>query len=388
MYDLLLKSGRVIDPANNIDEKLDIAVSGDKIVLVKKDIEPQESQRVIDVRDKIVAPGLIDFHCHVFDVYKNGVKPDIAGVQQGVTTVVDAGTAGKEIFNGFPKYIIPSSTTSIFTFINIRSAGLTVPRELSDWSEIDPDATSAVIEAYPEIIKGIKIRIRGTAIAESHTKILVIAKETARKFGLPVMVHVGEKTEEQASTAMLTEEVLPLLDKGDVLSHIYTANRGGVVLPDGSIMSELKDAMKRGILLDIAHGHGNFSFRVAKILISQGILPTTISTDLGASSVSGPVYGLTVMMSKLLAVGLDIKQLLEMTTINPARVLGIEDRKGSLKPGMDADISILELQNGLWELQDSEKKILKATKLLVPSLTIKSGQVVPVQIIAQPPRLG
>lgn len=388
MYDLLIKGGRVIDPSCNIDEKLDIATKGDRIAIVARDIQPQHSKQVIDASDKLVTPGLIDLHCHVYDIYRNGVKPDIAGVQQGVTTVVDAGTAGEAIFYGFPKYIIPSSRTSVFCFINIRSAGLTVPRELEDWREIDLDTTADIIRSNQDIIKGIKIRIRGKTIASSNTRVLEMAKETAQRFGLPIMVHIGEKTKQLSQISMLTEEVLSLMQQGDILSHVFTSGWGGILRPDGSIMPELRDAMQRGVVLDVGHGTSNFSFEVARKVMAQGVLPTTLSTDLGANTISGPVYGLTVTMSKFLALGLDMKQIIEMTTINAARAISIENKKGSLMPGMDADISILELQTGTWQLQDSQQQMIEAKNLIVPCITIKSGEAIPAQMVAQPRRVN
>ncbi len=153
---------------------------------------------------------------------------------------------------------------------------------------------------------------------------------------------------------------------------------------DGTVMPELKDAMERGIVLDIAHGRMNLSYEVAKKGMTQGVIPTTLSTDLTRMSVSGPVYGLTVTMSKFMALGLNLKQVIEMTTVSPAHALGIANRKGSLEPGMDADVSILELLSGTWKLEDSEQQTIKATTLIAPVMTIKSGQPIPAQPTAQP----
>jgi len=385
MYDLLIKGGRVIDPAQNIDDKLDIAISGDKIATVAKDIPSQESQRVVDARDKIVTPGLIDLHCHVYDSILNiGVEPDDAGVKQGVTTVVDGGSAGQATFGGFPKYVIPASRTTVFCFLHLGSLGLSITPELKDWEEIDLDAITATIESNRNIIKGIKLRLVGNLVASAGVEVVKTAKKTAKKFGLPIMVHIGDIDKQVSPT--LTQEFLPLMEPGDILSHVFTAKPGKILRPDGTVLPELREAMERGVVLDVANGRYNYSLEVAQKSMAQGILPTTLSTDLTLPSLTGPVYGLTVTMSKFMTLGLDLKQIIEMTTINPARAINAEDRIGSLKPGMDADVSILELLSGTWGLEDSEQEIIEATTLIAPSITIKSGQLIPAQ--PQPLSIG
>ena len=387
MYDLLIKSGRVIDPAQNIDDKLDIAINGDKIAKVAKDIPSGESRRVVDAKDRIVTPGLIDIHCHVYDsISKIGVKPDDAGVKQGVTTVVDGGSAGQATFGGFPKYVIPASRTTVFCFLHLGSLGQSIMPELRDWEEIDLDATAATIESNRDVIKGIKLRLVGNIVASTGVEVVKIAKKVAEKFGLPIMVHIGDRDKQVSLT--LTQELLPLMEPGDILSHVFTAQHGSTLRPDGTILPELREAMQRGVVLDVAHGRFNLSFEVARKAMAQGILPTTLSSDLTAPSLTGPVYGLTVTMSKFMALGLDLKQVIEMTTINPARAISTEDRRGSLKPGMDADVSILEVLSGTWKLEDSEQKTIEVTKLIAPTMTIKSGQLIPAQPVAQPQPLG
>jgi dihydroorotase len=222
----------------------------------------------------------------------------------------------------------------------------------------------------------------GNLVASAGVAVVEIARKAARKFGLPIMVHIGDMKQQVSPT--LTEEFLPLMEPGDILSHVFTANPGSVLRPDGTVLPELREAMGRGVVLDVANGRFNLSFEVARKGMAQGILPTTLSTDVTSPSLTGPVYGLTVTMSKFMALGLDLKQVIEMTTINPARALSIEDRKGSLKPGMDADVSILEILSGTWELKDSTQQSIEATKLIAPGLTVKSGQLIPAQPVAQP----
>ncbi len=387
MYDLIIKGGRVIDPAQNLDAKLDIGVNGDKITALIKDIPAKESSKVIDASGSIVTPGLIDLHCHVDDgVIRNGAEVDIAGVRQGVTTVVDAGSAGEANFPALPKYVIAKARTSVFCFLHISSLGQSLQPEPSEMREINPEATASVIKAYPELIKGVKLRLVGSLIAQKGLEIFKTAKNVAKYLKLPIMVHIGDAL--NLVPPALTRKVLPLMEKGDILSHVFTAKQGSAMLPDGTFIPELKEAMERGVIFDIAHGRNNFSYEVARQAMAQGIMPTTISSDVTSLSLTGPVYGLTVTMSKFLALGLDLKQVITMTTINPARGINEADKIGSLKPDMTADVSILELQSGKWKLIDAEKQVLETTELLVPKLTIKAGRVALPRLVALPERVG
>jgi dihydroorotase len=238
------------------------------------------------------------------------------------------------------------------------------------------------VEANRDIIKGIKLRLVGNLVASRGIEVVKMAKKVAKDVKLPVMIHIGDSENKVSPT--LTQEMLPLLEAGDILSHVFTARFGGTLRPDWTVMPELREAMVRGVVLDIAQGRFNFSYDVARKGMEQGILPATLSTDLTTLSLTGPTYGLGVIMSKFLGLGLDLKQVIAKTTINPARALHIEDKKGSLKPGMDADVSILELLSGTWELFDSEKQPLRVNKLLKPVMAVKSGQPIPSQPVAWP----
>ena len=222
MYDLIIKGGRVIDPAQKIDGRLDIGVNGETIAALGKDIPSSGGRQVIDAAGKIVTPGLIDMHCHVYShVHDTSVEPDDAGVKQGVTTVVDAGSAGQAIFGGFPRYVIPASRTSVHCFLHLASQGLTITPELVDWREVNTDAMAATIECHRDLIKGVKLRLIGNLANSYGAKVVEVAKRVAGTFDLPIMVHLGDFEKQISPT--LTEEFLPLMEKGDILSHVYTA---------------------------------------------------------------------------------------------------------------------------------------------------------------------
>jgi dihydroorotase len=376
MYDLLIKGGRVIDPAQNIDGLMDVAVSGGKIANVMTNVPLQEAGNVIDATDKIVTPGLIDLHTHIYHGFlNNGVNPDVVGVNQGVTTVVDGGSAGHAIFAGFANYVIPAARTTVYCFLHIGSFGLAVMPELWYPEEINADSTEAVIANYPDLIRGVKVRIVGKLIASEGIAIVKTAKKTAKKCHLPLMVHIGDRNKWVSPS--LTRELLPLLEEGDILSHIYTAQFGGLLGEDGRAIPEIIAAKERGVILDVANGINNLSYFTARRMMEQGLLPTTISTDVNKTSVTGPAYGLTVTMSKLLELGLSLEEMIAMTTLNPAKAIRIDDRKGSLKPGMDADISVLEITPGGWPIPDSHEKILNVSRLIRPCVTVKAGVPIP-----------
>jgi dihydroorotase len=384
MYDIVIKGGRVIDPAQNIDGAMDVAINGDKIAAVDKDISPQEGKKLVDAKGRLVTPGLIDVHCHVFDtIMKIAVEPDIAGVKQGVTTVVDGGSAGEATFNVFPKYIIPKAKTSVFCFLHLCSLGLIPEPELRGWEEVNLDGMAATIEANRSIIKGVKLRLVGNLVASAGIEVVKATKKIARQFNLPIMIHIGDT--EKKVPASLTPECLNAMEAGDIMSHVYTGNQGHVLRPDGTVLPELKAAIKRGVIMDTAIGRSNFSFDSARKCLAQGILPDTISTDLTYRSLHGPTYNLPFTMAKFMALGLDLKQVVAMATINPARAIHEESRIGSLKPGMAADVSILELKSGAWTLIDTPGETMKADTLLMPIAAVKGGKVIKAEPVALPP---
>jgi dihydroorotase len=219
--------------------------------------------------------------------------------------------------------------------------------------------------------------LSGTAVENDGIEVVRMAKSTAKMFGLPIMVHIGDFRKKVSPT--LTKECLRLMEGGDILSHVYTAKYGGVLQPDCTILPELKEALDKGVVLDVSpggQGLPNFSFEVARKVMAQGILPTTISSDITQPTTSGPGFGLTAIMSIFLALGLKLEQIVKMSTINSAHALKVDGMIGSLKPGMDADISILELLSGTWRFEDYERGTLEVTKLIVPCACIRSGELI------------
>jgi len=379
MYELVVKGGMVIDPAQGIHDQRDIGISQGKIIALAGDIAPSEAKKVIDAKGKIVTPGLIDIHTHIAGgVIDLGVTPDEGGVHSGVTTACDAGSTGYANFLPLKRFVIPQAQTDVFCFLHMCPTGLARMPELWSWHDNDPKAMLGTIQENRDIIKGVKLRATGTMAQNLGLESVRVAKRVAIEAGLPLMIHIGADIDEDAALAdranSFTGELLPFLDKGDILSHIFTWKAGGVIKHDGSVLPELREAVGRGVILDMAPGTNNFSFQIAEKGLQQGVLPNILSTDLTINSINGPVFSLVVTMSKFLALGLSLDQVIEMTTINPARALGEEQQRGSLRLGMPADISLLEMTEGDFIFSDRRAgDTRKGKRLLVPKLTLKSG---------------
>ena len=378
-YDVILKQGLVIDPAQGIHDIRDIGISQGKIAALASEIPVNKAKKVIDVQSMLVTAGLIDIHTHVAEALMPiAATPDEAGVNSGVTAVCDAGSVGYATFNAFKKLIMPHALTDIFCFLHLSPIGQAVSPEIC-WESMDPQRVLQLIETEREIIKGIKIRANGQMVANPDFKILKRAKQIGAQTGLPIMIHIGLNFEEMVSEDVLesfNREMLSLLDTGDILTHTYTQRPGGVIKPDGSILPELKAAMERGVVLDAAPAKSHFSFELAQIGLKQGIVPTTLSTDITNTNYQGPaLFSLPVVMSKFLALGLGLDDVIEKTTITPARILKEDHRRGSLKVGLSADITIFELITGDFLFSDGlAGNTLEGHQLLEPKLTLKNGE--------------
>jgi dihydroorotase len=374
MYDLLLKGGTVVDPSQGLHQPLDVAVKDGAIAQLAADIAVDEAHRVIDVSGKLVAPGLIDVHAHVFDsVTSNGVHPDLAGVRAGVTTVVDAGSSGSATFAAFPRYILPACETEVIPFLHICQTGLATNPDIIAANSIDLDATLSVAAAYKGLIRGIKARMVSPALEILGMEMPRLAKRAARESGLPLMVHIGD-TEKRYDPNVI-RELLPMLEPGDVVTHLFTANPGGVLDANGKLVPEARELVDRGVWLDTAHGRLNFGFDVARKVLDQGLVPHCISTDLTVPGRRNTVHSLMEMMARFLGLGFSLDQVITMCTINPARVLGEQDRLGTLGLGRQADISVLDLRDGDWVVYDTLRSTLRISKAFVPVLTVKKGRV-------------
>src|SRR5712692_8437365 len=294
-------------------------------------------------------------------------------VYAGVTTLVDAGSSGCATFAGFPRHILPRCHTEIIPFLHICQTGLATNPDIIAESSVDLDDTLAVLDQYKGLICGIKARMVSPALEIMGMEMPRLAKRAARESGTKLMVHIGD-TEKRYDPAVI-RALLPLLDAGDILTHYFTANPGGVLDANGKLVPEAREAADRGVWFDTAHGRMNFSFDVGRRIIEQGLLPHCISTDLTVPGRILTVHSMTEMMTRFLGLGFTLPQVVTMCTANPAKAIGESHRLGSLAVGGPADISVLEVRDGDWMVYDVLGAGLRVTQAVVPFLTVKRGQV-------------
>jgi dihydroorotase len=374
MYDLLLKGGTVVDPSLGLHGVHDVAVQAGKIARLAPSIASEEATQVVDVAGKLVTPGLIDLHAHVFGGFiSNGVHPDVGGVYSGVTTIVDAGSAGCATFPGFPNHVIPRCHTEIIPFMHICQTGLATRPDIMAESSIDLEGTLRVADQYKGLVCGIKARMVSPALEIFGMEMPRLARRAARESGIKLMVHIGD-TEKRYDPNVI-RALLPLLDAGDILTHYFTANPGGVLDANGKLVPEARAAADRGVWFDTAHGRMNFSFDVARRIIDQGVLPHCISTDLTVPGRMHTVHSMTEIMTRFLGLGFTLEQVVTMSTENPAKAIGAEQRLGSLAVERQADISVLDIKDGDWVVYDVLGTGMRVDKAFVPVVTVKRGQV-------------
>lgn len=370
-FDLLIKNGMVIDPVSKIHRKYDIAVDAGRIFSIHRPEDfglANSAKEMLDVQGSLVTPGLIDLHAHVFPGDTElGIDADLVGVQQGVTTLVDAGSAGAVTFPRFAKNVVEKNTTQVLAWINIAGDGLCSGRdELSDLTKLDKENVAERIGQYP-LIRGIKVRMSSSVLGNSGLLPLKIAKKLSREVGLPLMVHIGNGPPELG-------DILDILDAGDVLTHAFHGKKGGIFNGD-EVLPEVRQALKRGILFDVGHGNSSFSIQTLQKAQRAGIKPYSISTDIYLANFNGPVYSLTTTLSKFLAFDFSLDEVIAAATVAPAVILGMEHEIGSLQVGRIADISILTIEDGVFEFVDAENKSFKGRQLLQAKFTIKAGKV-------------
>lgn len=369
-YDLLIKNGTVIDPKNNLNARRDVAITGNKIAAVAASIDPAQAKKTIDVQGLYVAPGFVDLHVHTFygdaDSYSDGglsVLPDAHSFRSGVTTVVDAGTAGSRNFEVFKKRIVDRSKTRVLALINIVGAGMggTVEQNKDDMS---PAPIVALKRKYPEIVVGVK-----TAHFAGPEWIAVDnAVEAGRGADIPVMVDFGTFHIERPHEELVLKHLRP----GDMYTHLYLP---AVPMLDknGKVRPYLWEGRKRGVKFDAGHGGGSFVFRQAVPAIKQGFIPDSISTDLHASSMNGGMKDMTNVMSKFLNMGMTLEQVIRASTWHPAQQIKRTDL-GHLTVGAPADVAVFSLQKGNYGFVDVYGAKLKGTQMIVAEMTFRDGR--------------
>ena len=372
-YDLLIKGGTVVDPAQNIHGRRDVAFKDGRVAALADAIPVDQAGQVVDAAGRIVTPGLIDLHVHVFEgVSYLGVNPDAECLARGSTTVVDAGSAGAQTFPGFRKYIIDVSETRIFAQLNISVQGMLTELvgELDDIRWVDVPRALQTIEANRDVILGIKVRLtrdlivgRSAGIAPLH-----LAREAADATGLPIMVHP------QDAWCESIDDILAVMKERDILTHTFHGKGHGILDSDGNVRHSVLEAVERGVIFDVGHGAGSFTWDVAERALNQGFTPQTISTDIHTQSME-LVRDMPTTMSKFLHMGVSLDDVIASSTSLPANTIGMEEKIGTLKPGSWGDAVVLELVEGDVELRDTAGEVRTVRQLLQPTAVVKGGSV-------------
>jgi dihydroorotase len=368
-YDLLLRHGHVLDPANGIDGQMDVAVSGGRIALVKAEIPPADARRVIDASGLYVVPGLIDLHSHVFG-YEGSLTPDETALPAGTTTIVDAGGSGWRTFDEFHRSVIAPAKTRVLALLNIVGKGMIGEPYESDTGDMDPAKTAETILRNKETIVGIKT----AHFAKPGWTAIDRAVEAGRRANVPVMVDDKIFTNSGRTTK---EELLEHLRPGDIHTHMY--NDRQMELVDrftGKVQPWMAEARRRGVLFDVGHGGGSFLWTVAERAVRGGFVPDTISTDLHKGSFNIQQSDMPNVMSKMMLLGMSFPDVLVRSTVNPAKEIGRYPELGTLGVGKVADIAVLAERTGVFAFKDSWPAKKLGTKKLECVLTVRDGKVV------------
>jgi dihydroorotase len=371
--DLLIRNGHVIDARNNIDEPMDVAISGGKILKVAKAIPSADAKKIIDATGLYVTPGFIDLHTHVFVGSNQGfadgfscISPDDITLKAGITTVVDAGTSGWRNFPVFKKNVIDRSTTRVLAFLNIAGSGMTGFPSEEDMNDMDARMTSMVVQQYPEFIVGVKLgHFRGSEWTPFDRTI-----EAAEIANVPIIIecHIPKYP---------LDEILKRLRPGDIYTHTYctAVDRECILDENGKLKNSVIEARKKGVRFDVGHGGGMFHFDVAAPALKQGLVPDSFGSDLHRSSINSGMKNMLETMSKFLNLGMSLQDVIFRATWNPATSIKRADL-GNFSVGAEADIAIINLRKGTFGFIDTKNNKMTGDRRLEAEMTIRAGKVV------------
>lgn len=372
-YDLLIAGGRVIDPGQNLSAVRDVAILHGRVARIAENIPHTQARSVFDATDKIVTPGLIDLHSHVYEHGTPlGVNSDRVGIEAGVTTIVDCGTAGAAMFPGFRKFVIEGARTRIYALLNISTAGCCTDEIYLDPRLINIDAARAVIAEHRDLILGLKVRVRGRHEDLEHDiSVMTTARELADEMGIPIMMHWS-----------IEPDLLAILKRGDILTHPFNpvSQNNANVFGSGTtqadeVLPQILELKDRGIYTDGQLGTTHHSWEVSEKAMRQGWFPDAISTDV-ARNPDGTPASVLLPMSQYLHLGLSLDQVIECVTATPAAMLNYPEKVGSLEPDSPADVAVLDLEQGRFTFADGRRddaQTRELSRLFVNVATVKGG---------------
>jgi dihydroorotase len=406
VYDVVLRGGRVIDPAQGLDDALDVGVRAGRVEALARALPVERAREVIDVRGRIVLPGLIDTHAHVYQFVTGrfGLDADMVGVHSGTTTLVDQGGPSCMTLPGFRKFVVEPAATRVYAFLSAYLVGGLEGHyypALYGPGGVDVPATIRAAQENRDLVRGIKAHAEIGGVARWGLTVLRLAAEIAREADLPLYVHFGQLWPLPKSGALeadpdtILAQVVEILRPGDVLAHPFTRHPGGFVDRRGRVHPVVREAMARGLRIDVGHG-SHFSFDVARRVLDAGILPDTLGADLHGYNTEVPRpagtppgdhpdpelhpfagstrFSLARAMTGLIACGLSLEQVVPMATRNAARMLGLEDELGTLRAGAVADVTVLEDRRGRFSLRDNSGTEVVAERVLMPELCLRAGR--------------
>ena len=361
MYDLIIRNACLSD-----EQVVDIALQDGRIAAVGNVQGTARRERDLAARFYLSA-GWIDSHVHCYPkspLYHD--EADAIGVAHGVTTVVDAGSTGAEHIDDFYQ-LTRAAQTQVYALINIARTGIVTQNELADMTQIDGEAVKQAVARLPDFIVGLKARISSSVVGQNGVQPLIKAKAIQQASGgLPLMVHIGNNPPN-------LDQIADLLTTGDIITHCFNGKPNRILTPQGELKAAVKHAIARGVKLDVGHGSASFSFEVARVAIAQGILPDTISSDIYCRNrLAGPVHSLAHVMSKFFSVGMTLPQVIDCVTVNAAAGLRLL-RKGQLKVGYDADLTVFSIKEETRPFIDSEGEEVAGEKHLVPLAAVVAG---------------
>lgn len=370
MNDLVLKGGRVIDPSRGLDKITDIAFSGGKVAAIGDGLFGKDMR---DVEGKIISPGLIDLHTHVYwGGTSLGVEAELLARTGGVTTFVDAGSAGPGNFHGFRRHVIEPSPVRILPYLNVSFAGIfafskaVMVGESCDMRLLDAREAVRVAREHKDLVLGIKVRVGKSASGDSGVMPLDIALDVAEETGLPLMAHLDAPPPSR-------HEVVSRLRQGDILTHCFRPFPNAPIRPDGRVRDEILAARARGVVFDIGHGGGSFGFGTTRGMLAAGFLPDVISSDVHAISIEGPAFDLLTTMSKFLCLGVDLPTVIRLATVNAAAAIQRPDL-GTLKEGCVGEATVIELKAGKFDYADSIGERMMGNKRLLSAGVVLGGR--------------
>jgi dihydroorotase len=367
LYDIVIKGGEVRDPGRAFRQKADVAVLDGKIAAIETNIPADRGIDVVDAKGRWVTPGLVDLHTHIHYGLRYGIEADPLAARSGTTTWVDAGTFSYIEMRGFRRFIVNPAQARIFGFVYLYPSNRNPDEDPVKYCRRVMEPTGEAAVANRDIVLGVKFQVGSNMNGPYSLRFLKIARELCDRFKLPLMAHVS-------FAPPSTDEVMELMRPGDVVTHCFNTHTLGILDANGKVKPSVRDARRRGVLFDIGHGAGSFNFEIARQALDQDFLPDSISTDVYQANVDGPVYDMPTTMSKMLYLGMDLDNVLLRSTANPAKVVNRVPKLGTLQVGGPADIAVLEMVEGRFQLVDAQRKAVTTDKKLVSRLTVCRGK--------------